>query len=141
MDPAQALTDLTEISSQIQAAVLVDGDGTVLASTFPDAGRAERVAEASRALLRAAQEVPGEVPGESLAQLEAATAGGSVFVVRDAERMIVAITTPEPTVGLVFYDLKSCLRAVAADEGDGRPRPAARQAETGEEAEDGEEAT
>ena len=26
--------------------------------------------------------------------------------------MIAATTTPEPTVGLVFYDLKTCLRSV-----------------------------
>jgi len=32
--------------------------------------------------------------------------------VRDGERMIAATTTPEPTVGLVFYDLKTCLRSV-----------------------------
>ena len=49
-------------------------------------------------------------PGVS--QLEAATLTGSVFVVRDGDRLIAATTTPEPTVGLVFYDLKSCLRAI-----------------------------
>jgi hypothetical protein len=27
--------------------------------------------------------------------------------------MIAATTSPEPTVGLVFYDLKSCLRSLA----------------------------
>ena len=47
-----------------------------------------------------------------MAQLEAATLEGSVFVVRDGERMIAATTTPEPTVGLVFYDLKTSLRSV-----------------------------
>jgi hypothetical protein len=26
--------------------------------------------------------------------------------------MIAATTTPEPTVGLVFYDLKTCLRSI-----------------------------
>jgi hypothetical protein len=52
-----------------------------------------------------------------------------VFVVRDSERLIAATTTAAPTVGLVFYDLKSCLRAAAvAGEGDGKPRPRARQA-------------
>jgi hypothetical protein len=44
------------------------------------------------------------------AQLEVALQGGSVFVVRDGDRLIAATTQPEPTVGLVFYDLKSCLR-------------------------------
>jgi len=38
--------------------------------------------------------------------------------------LIVATTAPEPTVGLVFYDLKSCLKAVgAAAEG---PKPKAK---------------
>ena len=49
-----------------------------------------------------------------VAQLEAATVNGSVFVVRDGGRLIAATTTPEPTVGLVFYDLKTCLRSVEA---------------------------
>ena len=44
---------------------------------------------------------------------------GSVFVVRDGGRTIAATTTPEPTVGLVFYDLKT-LPAL-----DRRSRPAA----------------
>ena len=50
--------------------------------------------------------------GPDVAQLEAATVNGSVFVVRDGGRLIAATTTPEPTVGLVFYDLKTCLRSV-----------------------------
>ena len=37
-----------------------------------------------------------------------------MFVVRDGKRRIVATTGPEPTVGLVFYDLKSALRQLSA---------------------------
>ena len=59
-----------------------------------------------------------------VAQLEAATLGGSVFVVRDGERLIAATTTPEPTVGLVFYDLKTCLRSIE----DAKPKPQRRPA-------------
>ena len=36
MATAQALADLTEISSQIQSAVVFDREGTVLASTVDD---------------------------------------------------------------------------------------------------------
>ena len=36
--------------------------------------------------------------------------GGSLFVAREGERLIAASTSAEPTAGLVFYDLKSCLR-------------------------------
>src|SRR5919201_299450 len=80
MAAAQALADLTEISSQIESAALFGEDGDVAASTFADDERAQ------------------------------------AFVGRDDGRLIAATTTPEPTVGLVFYDLKSCLRAAAADE-------------------------
>ncbi len=38
--------------------------------------------------------------------------------------MIAATTTPEPTVGLVFYDLKTCLRSVDVPK---QPKPAPRK--------------
>jgi predicted regulator of Ras-like GTPase activity (Roadblock/LC7/MglB family) len=129
MDAAQALADLTEISSQIQAAVLAEGEGKVLASTLSDGERAAEMARAAQGLLAAADAVPGGAQGEPLVQLEVATLEGSVFLVRDGDRVIAATTVPEPTVGLVFYDLKSCLRSVAAGgNGDGktRPRPTSR---------------
>jgi predicted regulator of Ras-like GTPase activity (Roadblock/LC7/MglB family) len=125
MDAAQALTDLTEISSQIQAAVLLEAGGGVISSTLADDARTRQVAEGARALLAAAQET-GTAP-RPLVQLEAATAEGSVFVLREGDLVVAATTTPEPTVGLVFYDLKSCLSAAGAREGDGKPRPRARQ--------------
>ncbi len=114
MDAQQALADLTEISSQIRAAVLIDGKGTVVASTL-GAEQAARMAEAAGELLSAAERTrPGLGPG-TLTQLEVATLEGSVFVVRDHGRVIAATTSSEPTVGLVFYDLKSCLRGAAGD--------------------------
>ena len=113
MDAAQALADLTEISSQIESAALFGENGEVGASTFADEERAEAFVRAARELLDAAA---GLRSSTSPNQVEVATTEGSVFVVRDAGRLIAATTTPEPTVGLVFYDLKSCLRAAAADE-------------------------
>jgi hypothetical protein len=38
-----------------------------------------------------------------------------VFVVRDGSSFIAATTGPEPTVALVFYDLKTALRAAASE--------------------------
>src|SRR5437660_8728321 len=109
MDHAeQALSELTEISSQVDAAVLFDRSGAVAAATVPDE-RAARLASTASALLEAA----GQVRAGEVTQLEAATADGSVFVVRDGERLIAATTRPEPTGGLVFYDLRSCLRRAA----------------------------
>jgi len=110
MDAQQALADLTEISSQIEAAVVFDDKGQVAGSTFGDEGRADALASGAGELLAAAESVK---TGEStLTQLEVATTDGSVFVVRDGKTCIAATTGSEPTVGLVFYDLKSALRSV-----------------------------
>jgi predicted regulator of Ras-like GTPase activity (Roadblock/LC7/MglB family) len=103
MDAEQAIADLTEISPQVKEVVVLGADGAVTGSNAA-AERATAIAEAARQLLDAA--------GPEIAQLEAATAGGSVFVVRDGDRVITATTSPDPTVGLVFYDLKTCLRSI-----------------------------
>jgi predicted regulator of Ras-like GTPase activity (Roadblock/LC7/MglB family) len=110
MDAEQALADLMEISSQIEAAVIFDESGTVAGSTFADAARADELARSAGELLLRAASLRG---GDALpTQLEVATSEGSVFVARDAKARIVATTAPQPTVGLVFYDLKSALRQI-----------------------------
>ena len=113
MDAAGALADLTEISSQVEAAVVFDSDGTVLATTVPDGAPSERLVRAGMDLLAAGGEQPGAgATARTLTQLEVALREGSIFVARDADRSIVATTSPDPTSGLVFYDLKTCLRAL-----------------------------
>ena len=115
MDAAQALADLTEISSQIEAALIADPGGKVVASTFSEAAKGERVATAALDLLRAAEETRGGDQPE-LTHLQAATPAGSVFVVRDGRRVLAAVTARDPTAGLIFYDLKTCLRLVEENE-------------------------
>jgi predicted regulator of Ras-like GTPase activity (Roadblock/LC7/MglB family) len=110
MDAQQALADLTEISSQIRAAVVFDDKGKVAASTLGDSPRANELAQAAGGLLAAADAV--KTGGSTLTQLEVATGEGSVFVVRDGATVIAATTGSNPTAGLVFYDLKSALRQV-----------------------------
>jgi predicted regulator of Ras-like GTPase activity (Roadblock/LC7/MglB family) len=121
VDAAQALADLTEISSQIEAAVLFDESGAVQGSTLADDAAAQELASAAAQLLERADALRGE--DARVSQVEAALAEGCVFVVRDGERRIAATTVPSPTVGLVFYDLKSALR-------DSRPEEAAEGDET-----------
>jgi predicted regulator of Ras-like GTPase activity (Roadblock/LC7/MglB family) len=131
MDATQALTELTEISSQIEAACLLTAEGHLLGSTLHDELAARRLADAAAALLNDARSAAGD---RELVQLEAALLEGSVFVVLDGDRAVAAVTRPEPTVGLVFYDLKSCLRAAGTPgDGDGKPRPQARKRETANE--------
>ena len=107
VDAAQAISDLTEISPQVRHVAVIGADGSVTGSNLSDAAAAERLAAGAKRLVDEARALR-----EDVAQLEVATLAGSVFVVRDGERMIAATTTPEPTVGLVFYDLKTCLRSV-----------------------------
>jgi predicted regulator of Ras-like GTPase activity (Roadblock/LC7/MglB family) len=107
MDANQAIGDLTDISPQVKDVVVIEADGRVNGTNLASAAEAERLAEGARRLLEAAEGLRAGV-----AQLEAATTTGSVFVVRDGERLIAARTSPEPTVGLVFYDLKTCLRSI-----------------------------
>jgi hypothetical protein len=112
MDAEQALADLTEISSQIEAAVLFDEAGAVQGTTLADRAAAATLARAGVDLLERAAGFRSE---GSVTQLEAETCQCSVFVVRDGARRIAATTGPQPTVGLVFYDLKSCLRGLVAE--------------------------
>ena len=113
-----ALAELTEISSQVHAAVLFDGSGAVAAATLTDEAAAARIASSALALVESA----GRLRDGELTQIEAATGEGSLFVARDGERLIAAVTGPSPTAGLVFYDLKSCLRR-AAEKPKPKPKP------------------
>ena len=106
VDAAQAIADLTDISPQVQRVVVIAADGSPVGSNTDPATAAKLVDGAQRLIGAAEQLRPG------VSQLEAATVSGSVFVVRDGDRLIGATTTAEPTVGLVFYDLKTCLRSI-----------------------------
>jgi hypothetical protein len=115
---ADALAHLTEISTQIEAAVVLDREGNVQAATVDD----ERAGRISRAALELFRQADAQREQE-LVQLDASLAGGSVFVVRDEERLIAATTGPGPTAGLVFYDLKSALRSFAEPKPKPKPKP------------------
>src|SRR5689334_125495 len=112
MDANEALADLTQISVQISNALIQAADGSVLGSTLGE-DSSQRLARLARELWEAADRTRGELGRDELAHLEVATPEGSVFLVHDGVRSIVATTSSDPTVGLVFYDLKACLRAVA----------------------------
>jgi len=109
MNPAEAIAELKELSTQIESVTLVDRNGGVVASSI-GAAQAERVAAAATELVAGADELRADLGRDALAQVQAAMADGSVFVVVDDRRIAVATTGADPTVGLVFYDLKALLR-------------------------------
>jgi predicted regulator of Ras-like GTPase activity (Roadblock/LC7/MglB family) len=112
MDPAEALADLRQISTQVQRAAIIGADGALEASTLADPAAAEHLAAGGRTLWEGAERARKALDRPPLTQFEVATPEGSVFVVADDHRIVVAVTSVDPTVGLVFYDLKSCLRVL-----------------------------
>jgi predicted regulator of Ras-like GTPase activity (Roadblock/LC7/MglB family) len=124
MDAAAALAELKSLSTQIQVVVLAGRDGTVTAATVAD-HRAVRLGQLARDLVTGADAVRGDLGRDALAQLQAATPEGSVFVVVDGDRLAVATTGADPTVGLVFYDLKTLLRQLASGDTVATAEPAA----------------
>jgi predicted regulator of Ras-like GTPase activity (Roadblock/LC7/MglB family) len=109
MDAAQALDELTGLSSQITAAVALGGDGAVLAGSPEDAS--ESLGASTLELFRAAAELGSD--GTHPTRVEVELDDGAMFVVREGDVTVAATTGPSPTSGLVVYDLRSCARAIA----------------------------
>lgn len=116
----EALKELLEMSASVRHAVLVRGDGEVLASTFGGGGEAATV-KLAREILEDAREAGREMDRPPLSQLFIETNSGCLFIVAGQNDTWLAATTgPDPTVGLVLYDantaLKTALEGAAADE-------------------------
>ncbi len=139
MDAAAALAELKDLSTQIEVVVLAYRSGELKASTGSGPA-AEKLAKLGAEIVEHAEQVRRDLGRDAVSQLQVATPDGSLFVVLDANLMALATTAPDPTAGLVFYDLKTLLRQIdepapaAADEDQPAEAPAA--AETAEGGED-----
>jgi predicted regulator of Ras-like GTPase activity (Roadblock/LC7/MglB family) len=109
MDAAQALGDLMELSSQITAGVVLDGEGAVLASA-PEGSSS--LADVTRQLVAAAADLGSE--GQDVTRVEVELDEGAVFVVREGDHTVAATTGASPTSGLVVYDLRTCAQAITS---------------------------
>ena len=112
MDAAQALRELSELSSQITAAVVLDAEGAVLASAPENEAAGTRLAESARELVEAASGL-GAGAGE-VTRVEVELDEGALFVIREGGHTVAATTGPRPTSGLVVYDLRTCAQALTA---------------------------
>jgi hypothetical protein len=110
MDAAQALAELTDLSSQVVRALVLEEGGEVLGATDDDPLETEALAGAVLALVGAAADL-GSV-GAEVARVEVELSEGGLFVLREGGRTIAATTGPGPTAGLVAYDLRTCLHAI-----------------------------
>jgi predicted regulator of Ras-like GTPase activity (Roadblock/LC7/MglB family) len=110
MDVAQALAELTELSSQVERAVVLDSSGTLVGSTSSDESASERLAAAARELVAAAADL--HPSSGAVARVDVELSEGTLFVLEEGGRTIAAVTRPHPTAGLVAYDLRTCLHAI-----------------------------
>jgi len=108
---ATALAYLHEMSPDLRGGAILDGDGGVLAAS----GHADRWREDAAALLGAAD----QAEAEPVEQVHVATEQGEVFALRHADLAAVAVTDRFALASLLFFDMRSILRDLAAG-GDGR---------------------
>ncbi|MDQ3671914.1 MAG: roadblock/LC7 domain-containing protein [Actinomycetota bacterium] len=127
MDATRALAELAELSSQVVRTVVLDAKGSVLASTGADG---DALAASALDLLAAAGELHSSADEVTRAEVELAE--GGLFVLREGGRTIAATTGPNPTSGLVVYDLRTCLAGI--DEEKPKRRRATRKAKEEEDA-------
>jgi predicted regulator of Ras-like GTPase activity (Roadblock/LC7/MglB family) len=103
------LAFLGEMSPDLRGAAILDSGGAVLAA----AGDPERWGEDVAALL----EVADGAGGETAEQVHIATEQGEVFALRHAGLTAVAVTERFALASLMFFDMRSTLRDLAAELG------------------------
>lgn len=107
-----ALAYLAEMSPDLRGAAILDEGGRVLAASGEDERWKEDVAELFSVADRAG--------GERVEQIHIGTEQGEVFAVRHGGLAAVAVTDRFALASLLFFDMRSLLRDLAAG-GDGRP--------------------
>lgn len=108
---ASALDYLTEMSPDLRAGAILDGDGSILAASE----RRERWREDVATLL----EVADGAGGEPVDQAHIATEQGEVFAVRHAGLTAIAVTDRFALASLIFFDMRAVLRDLS-EGGDGK---------------------
>lgn len=103
---AAALAYLTEMSSDLRGGAILSADGTVLAAS----DNPGRWREDAAALL----EVADQAGAEAAEQIHIATEQGEVFALRHAGLAVVAVTERFALASLMFFDMRSILRDLAA---------------------------
>ena len=105
LTPDLALDYLGELSTDIQAAVVLDSRGKLAAVTGGDEERGEQMCQLATELLDTAAEA-----GEGIDQVEAVTTEGSVFAVRGSSWTVAVVAGRQPLASLMFYDLRNVVR-------------------------------
>jgi len=112
----EAIRDLLNVSTDIQGVAVLGPDGDV-AAAGPGAVAADLAATAAW-LWEAALERAATLAESPLDHVVVQDARGAVAMLAARGRRIAAVTGPRPAVGLLLFDLRTCLGdAFAAEEG------------------------
>jgi predicted regulator of Ras-like GTPase activity (Roadblock/LC7/MglB family) len=114
MDASAALTELVGVSTQVVEAVISGPNGEIEAVRTAGDERSRELAAGGAELLAAAASLRD---GPAVERVHVDTDRGSLVAVSDGERVVVATTVAEPTVGLVAYDLRAVLARLRGDTG------------------------
>lgn len=110
-DPAKtAPARLVEMSADVQAAVLLDPAGGLIAASDEDAERSRHLADLAHELVLAA-DAAAPRPTE---QIEVQVASGAVFAVRSARHTLACVVRRLALPALILYDLGQTLRELEA---------------------------
>ena len=110
MDASAALSELVGLSTQVVEAVITGPRGALEATHASGGERSRALVAAGEELLDAAAALRPDGPAVDRVHVDLGR--GSIVVVREGERTIVATTVPEPTAGLLSFDLRTALRRV-----------------------------
>jgi predicted regulator of Ras-like GTPase activity (Roadblock/LC7/MglB family) len=110
----EALNELLNVSADIAQAAVLDAEGCLLGASGLVAE--EALGEAAGRLWLTAGRIAERLGKADLDQIEVCSESGAVFVVREGEHSIVALTGSRPVSGLVFYDLRACLHDAFPEE-------------------------
>jgi predicted regulator of Ras-like GTPase activity (Roadblock/LC7/MglB family) len=107
----KAFQEMMDISTDLDKAVLFAGEAVVV-SNFPQSLQVAMVAKAKE-LASLGNQRATDMKTAPLTQLVVESAGGSVFLVMEAKAGgmgILATGKKDSRIGLVFYDMKTCIR-------------------------------
>jgi predicted regulator of Ras-like GTPase activity (Roadblock/LC7/MglB family) len=103
--PAAALADLLDVSAALRSVAIFDASGAVLAEIGG-------LGESAFGVLTAADDAARLLGRPPIQQCELGLSDAGVFAVREQGLAAVAVTDPDATAGLIFYDLRQALRAI-----------------------------
>jgi predicted regulator of Ras-like GTPase activity (Roadblock/LC7/MglB family) len=102
-----AIHDLLNFSTDIRAVAVIGEAGEVVAAV-PGPGAVD-LSGAAAALWQAAEAAASDGDAKPLEHVVVQDKDGVVAMLHDGTHRIVAVTGPKPAIGLLLFDLRTCL--------------------------------